>query len=85
MKFSCGLTPDEKRELQFQKDLEHKRYLEGWHDFFALWPRQVASGDCRWLETIERKGERHRYYDSWGMAGYVWTWEYREKDRTYER
>ena len=63
MKLNCGLSYAEKCEL-----------WEDWHPFFALWPRRVGSGDCRWLETIERKGQ---YIDVWGHS--FWIWEYRAR------
>lgn len=67
MKFSCGETREAK-----------KARLKEWHPFFALFPRTVAiNGDryeCRWLETIERKGE---YLMGWD-GGY-WFWEYRAR------
>jgi len=65
MKFDCGETPKE--------ELKRK---EEWHDFFTIWPRQVESHDCRFLETIERKG-------IFKYAGYsygCWEWEYRAKN-----
>lgn len=44
MKFNCGLTEGEKIKKR-----------ENWHDKFAWLPKRVASGDCRWLEIIERR------------------------------
>lgn len=61
MKFNCGPTSKEKHEAKKQ-----------WHRHFLWWPTRIASGDCRWLETVERKGEWFpRYYSS------CWEWEYR--------
>ena len=52
--------------------------LEGWHPFFALWPRVVAVENgkdvCAWLEWVGRKGT---VYDGWGE--HLWVWEYRRK------
>lgn len=61
MKWDCGLTREE----------EYER-LCGWHPYFALIPRQVASHDCRWLEWIERKGQFLGIYGGW-------EWEYRAR------
>ena len=63
MKWDCG--PDW---------AEKKKMLEDWHPFFCLWPRRIASHDCRWLEWVERRGEF--FYDGWDSD---WTWEYRAK------
>lgn len=59
MKIRCGRSVDKTQ----------------WHDWFAWYPVRVAEGDCRWLETVERKGELH--YDF--VAG-DWKFEYREKN-----
>lgn len=40
MKFSCGSSKTE---------------IADWHDWFAWHPVRVGDGDCRWLETVERK------------------------------
>lgn len=58
MKFDCGETQKEKWTR-----------LEKWHKFYAIWPRQVASHDCRWFEVIERRV----VFDCWDYY-----WEYRE-------
>jgi len=72
MKFNCGDSPLEK-----SKKLRLK--LENWHSFFALLPRRVGPGDCRWLETIERKGEFYCYCgDAW------WEWQYRPVQRSLD-
>ena len=63
MKFNCG--EDWKVTLL---------RLEIWHDHFALVPRRVANHDCRWLETIQRKG---RFISGMGYSG--WDWEYRAR------
>lgn len=65
MKFDCG--PDALTRLK----RKHARLSE-WHKWFAWFPTRIAEGDCRWLETIERKGTYTCYdMDFW------WTWEYR--------
>lgn len=61
MKFNCGPSRAEKHDAK-----------EKWHKWFAWRPVRVASGDCRWLETLERKGKfTAMYYDI------CWDWEYR--------
>lgn len=63
MKINCGETQKEK----FSR-------LEQWHYWFAWYPVRLGSRDCRWLETIERKG---KYYGGYSDIG--WVWEYRAK------
>lgn len=46
--------------------------LDIWHRWFAWTPVEVAHGDCRWLEWVERKGEHFG-----GMGADWWQWEYR--------
>jgi hypothetical protein len=74
MKFNCGLTKEEKERAKMRAEIAaHDRLLK-WHDYFALCPIQVASGDCRWLETVERKGDWRGYL----YGG--WEWQYRAKE-----
>ena len=66
MKLSCGETWEAKEER-----------LSNWHDKF-LWFQTVIGTrgdryDCRWLETVQRKGEYRCCWDN----GY-WVWDYRE-------
>lgn len=56
MKFNCGLTGRERFEAR-----------QKWHKWFAWYPVQIGSRDCRWLETLERRITIPRYL-----------WEYRE-------
>lgn len=46
MTFNCGPTREEKKAAK-----------EKWHKWFAWYPVRIENHDCRWLETIERKGE----------------------------
>lgn len=65
MKINCGPTPEERQAARLNA-------AQNWHPFFCLWPRRVGLGDCRWLETIERKGK------SFSAGPYsFWLWEYR--------
>lgn len=68
MRFKCGETEAERRARVAR--------LEDWHDYFALLPREVGDGECRWLETIQRSG-------CWVPAGYshngFWLYTYRAK------
>jgi hypothetical protein len=67
MKFDCGETREEKINA-----------LQQWHRFFCIWPRHVGYKDCRWLETIERKGTL-MYHGS-----EYWEWQYRPIQTTFE-
>ena len=71
MKFNCGPTLQEK--IKARKE---------WHDWFAWYPVRIAvtlgSSDCRWLETVERRGEHNWDYD----GGSYWDYEYRAKGET---
>jgi hypothetical protein len=61
MRFSCG-------QSHYEKNLAKQK----WHAWFAWRPVRVASGDCRWLETVARKGRYH-----YGMIVYSpWDWKY---------
>lgn len=60
MKLDCGPTP---RQRHQRKQL--------WHRWFAWFPVRIGPGDCRWLETIHRKGTYHASY-----GGDFWTYEY---------
>lgn len=52
----------------------HKRYFKKkeWHKWFAWYPVEVAERDCRWMETIERKGNLIIY-----SGDCYWEFEYR--------
>ena len=68
MKFKCGPT---------HKEIIAKiEIMENWHDHFAWWPVSVARGDCRWLETVER-----RYYQ-WrsDRGGYMPSYRDKQKE-----
>jgi hypothetical protein len=57
MKFDCGKSYARKTQ---------------WHLWFAWYPVQVYTRDCRWLEYVERKGTVYSgYCDSY------WRYEYR--------
>lgn len=67
MKFNCGPTSAEKWKAK-------KAAMAQWHPFFTILPCRVGPRDCRWLETIERRGE------PWALGMYGgWWWEYRAK------
>lgn len=61
MKFNCGPTSEERRKAK-----------EEWHPWFAWHPVRIGSGDCRWLETVDRLGTCYR-----GYGGDFWSWSYR--------
>ena len=84
MKFNCGPTPEERADERRRQQAEERIKLEQWHDYFTWWPIRIGSGDCRWLETIERKGEYHTPLDNfdsdyWHYFTPFWTWEFRSK------
>lgn len=68
MKFNCGPTYAEKEAM-----------LCEWHPYFAWLPTRVAAGDCRWLETIERRRFR---YSNGGFSSLPNLWDYRAKENT---
>lgn len=72
MKFDCGPTWRERRDAQ---QAEIKR-LENWHTWFAWYPVRVTdTRDCRWLETVFRKGS-----NDIDMCGdQFWNWEYKPR------
>lgn len=61
MRFNCGPSSEER-----------DRRKQEWHLWFAWRPVRVASGECRWLEYVERKGSFWCTY-----SGSGWDYEYR--------
>ena len=61
MKFDCGPSYSEKCKAK-----------EQWHDWFAWYPIRVGEHDCRWLETVRRKGRM--------VWGHDWEYEYKAKE-----
>lgn len=61
MKFNC--TP--------------KNFKLIWHDWFAWRPVRVADNDCRWLETIARRGNIEYTYE----GTRYWNYEYKAKNK----
>jgi len=57
MKFNCGPTAQELRERECQRYFR----MREWHIWYAWHPVRVGSGDCRWLEPVQRR----RIYDEW--------------------
>lgn len=57
MKIDCGPTMEDKIHAWCEQNRE-------WQKWFAWHPVRVASYDCRWLESVERR------FTSW-------LWEYR--------
>lgn len=73
MRFKCGPTRDE----ELAKEAAARARLDAphsWHPWFAWFPIQLAQGDCRWLEVVERRGDYTSRFDNspW------WVWSYRE-------
>lgn len=48
MRFNCGPSLAQRRWNKAVK-------MKDWHKHFCWWPVRIANGDCRWLETIERR------------------------------
>ena len=65
MKFKCGPTLQEK--INARKD---------WHEWFAWYPVTLDGSDCRWLETVERRGN-HNFKGLYRES--YWDYEYRVK------
>lgn len=62
MRYNCGPS----FEARFAAKQE-------WHRWFAWRPVRVGENDCRWLETVERKGR----YVPMQIVSSSWDWEYR--------
>lgn len=73
MKFDCGPTREEKLEMRKAQYIANQR----WHKVFAWTPKRVGSHDCRWLETVERRGVERETYGDYGMGYRYLEWEYR--------
>lgn len=78
MKFNCGLSPKKRSELRNKAWEAEKRRLKDWHDYFAWFPTRLGDNDCRWLETIKRRGSHYMSYCEYSES-WKWTWEYRAK------
>lgn len=50
MKLNCGPTKTERRRIA-------RNHFCEWRRWFAWRPVRVGSGDCRWLEYVERRAE----------------------------
>lgn len=77
MKFDCGPTPEEKRRAKAQrkaaKRAAWKAKVYTPHKWFAWFPVQVGSHDCRWLEHVERHGRIIENYI--GDESVSWTYK----------
>lgn len=49
-----------------------------WHDWYAWYPIFVESGECRWLENVQRKQQEEEIglIDAWATHS-VFVWKYR--------
>lgn len=81
MKFNCGLSPKEKDAARWERVQAKVDRLSEWHRTFAWFPVRVGSGDCRWLEFVERRYVgldtmrspfigRPTVYDNWSSVFY---------------
>lgn len=67
MKLNCGPTYEERYATKMER-------LKNWHPCFCLIPRRIdGTNQCRWLETVERRG-----VFECGYTGSYWEWQYRE-------
>ena len=69
MKFNCGPTQCEKLEAEFNRLREVARAARDWHKWFAWFPVRVGKGDCRWLETVERRFPDAQVFRLYGGGG----------------
>lgn len=81
MKFNCGISLKERITARDEQ-------RRTWHKWFALIPRRVSAGECRWLEYIERKGETYLLVYGGAIGGNrkvkKWRYEYRVQTRVYQ-
>lgn len=62
MKINCDYFKD-RREA---REATIRSQLEEWHDWYAWFPVRISHNDCRWLETIKRRGNfSYRHFDGW--------------------
>lgn len=73
MKFDC----DSRRDRREAKRKARKAALREWHPYFAWFPVRLAHGDCRFLETVERRFVT--FSSAWDYGFY--RIEYRERVR----
>lgn len=76
MKFKCGPNAQEilDKKLRLERELEERtNYLTNWHSYFAWFPVEVAAGDCRWLEQVQRRGVYSNFWD-------YWSWSYKANE-----
>jgi hypothetical protein len=71
MKFDCGPTPAQRKQAR-------RDYLHNWHPYFAWRPICLGPNDCRWLETVLRKGERY-FRSDWDSECYIWEYKAMEE------
>lgn len=55
MKFNCGLSKKERKERGNEAYAKELLRITDWHDVFAWKPINIGLGNCRWLETVERR------------------------------
>lgn len=67
MKFDCGMSSKEFAERI--EDGTHPRLQ--WREWYAWYPVELGSHDCRWFETVMKREHR---WNSWSESG--WTVEY---------
>lgn len=69
MRLKCGLTDEEKIQRRKAEEAYWLRCLKEGEIVFAILPKRIKPGDCRWLERVRRrivKVEKYSYqWDEW--------------------
>ena len=55
MKFNCGPTKEERRELAEKEKALKVQRMANWNVWFAWYPVRLGKGDCRLFENVERQ------------------------------
>lgn len=69
MKFKCGPTEEEYHAKWKAMEEKRKKKFE-WHTWYAWYPVSVRMGECRWLETVQRR--RKYYAGEYSCHGWVY-------------
>lgn len=68
MKLKCGPTLEEqeaKRKARTARREAEWAKLTSSDTVFALWPRRIRPGDCRWLELVRRVPQFIQFEGRW--------------------
>lgn len=61
MKINCDYFKD-RREA---RDEAYVARITEWHDWYAWFPIRLGNNDCRWFETIKRRGRFSYRFTGW--------------------